>query len=133
VKLDKSQHTISPPEEGKARIYFIQDVAAPILVVNPTTKLAVDGAWVGANRGNSYFSVSVEPGERHLCASSWYSRTSQRVELASLTAEEGKIYYFRTRLIVTRDMEYVALDPANGDEGKYLIAAYPLSLWQPEK
>ena len=27
----------------------------------------IDGAWTGASHGNSYFSVSVDPGVRHVC------------------------------------------------------------------
>ena len=50
-------------------------------------KLAVDGAWVGANHGNSYFSVSVEPGEHHVCVTLQSSLVAQRVELAHFTAE----------------------------------------------
>ena len=60
-ELDKSQHALAAPEPGKARAYFIQDARAF------TTNFGVDGAWVGANNGNSYFSVSIEPGLHHLC------------------------------------------------------------------
>jgi hypothetical protein len=133
VKLDKSQDALTQPEAGRALIYFIQDTITTILVANPTTKLALDGAWVGANHGDSYFSVSVEPGEHHVCASSWYSRASQRVELAHLTAVAGNIYYYRTRLIVTGELEYVELDPIDSDQGKYLIASFPLSVSTPKK
>ncbi len=63
VKLDDSAHTPAPPEPGKARIYFFQDAGSNWTVGYPTVKVALDGAWLGANHGNSYFSASVEPGE----------------------------------------------------------------------
>jgi len=57
VKLDESQHTLTQPEPGKARVYFIQQKALDTFVV--TTGIGLDGAWVGANKNNSYFTVSV--------------------------------------------------------------------------
>lgn len=67
VKLDDSQHTLAQPDPGKARVYFLQDAGTNMTLGYPTVKLAIDGTWVGANHGNSYFSVSVEPGEHHVC------------------------------------------------------------------
>src|SRR5580704_2337468 len=69
VKRDESQHTLVAPEPGKARAYFVRDLG----IVNclgscGTTKIGLDGKWVGVNQRNSYFAVSVEPGEHHVCA-----------------------------------------------------------------
>ena len=33
-----------------------------------TTRLGADGNWLGALKRGTYFSASVDPGERHLCA-----------------------------------------------------------------
>jgi hypothetical protein len=93
----------------------------------------MDGVWVGANHGNSYFSVSVEPGEHHVCATLQSSLVAQRVELAHFTAAVGKIYYYRTRLIMSRSMELLDLDSIDSDQGKYLIASFPLSVSAPKK
>ena len=62
VKLDQSQHILVQPDPGKARIYFVQDIGAVNCLGGCGTKIGLDGAWVGANKQNSYFSVSVEPG-----------------------------------------------------------------------
>src|ERR1035437_9266379 len=85
VKLDDTQHTPSQPEPGKARIYFIHESGAPWQLGYPTSKEGIGGTWGGANHGNSYFSVSVAPGEHHLCATLQSSLVDQRVELAHFT------------------------------------------------
>jgi len=98
VKDDDSQHTIGQPEAGKALVYVIQDVGAVNCIGGCiTTKIALDGAWVGANHHNSYFSFAVEPGERHLCAN-WQShiaRMSRVVGLAHFTAEVVRSITFK--------------------------------------
>jgi hypothetical protein len=124
VKLDKSQHTQAPPEPGKARVYFLQD--------SFVARIGMDGAWVGANRGHSYFSVSVEPGEHHVCAK--VDVVSEHpVEVASFTAEAGKVYYFRARLVSVEGGLYLFLAQADNDEAKYLMDSYSLSVSQPKK
>jgi hypothetical protein len=133
VKLDDSQHTPAQPDPGKAQVYFLQDAGTPITLGYPTVKLAIDGAWVGANHGDSYFSVSVEPGEHHVCVTLQSSLVAQRVELAHFTAEPDKVYYYRTRLILSRGVELLELSSIDGDQGRYLIATFPLSLSIPKK
>ena len=67
VKPDEKDH--SPAQAtGKALVYFIHDSGTSAVIAYPTTKMGVDGAWAGANHSNSYFYVSVEPGEHHVCA-----------------------------------------------------------------
>lgn len=133
VKLDDSQHMLAQPDPGKARVYFIQDAGTPFTFGYPTMKLALDGAWVGANHGNSYFSVPVEPGEHHVCVMLQSSLVLQRVELAHFTAEADKIYYYRTRLVMSRTIELLELDPIDSDQGRYSIATFPLSVSSPKK
>jgi hypothetical protein len=133
VKLDDPHHTLAQPEPGKAQVYFFQDAGTPITLGYPTVKFAIDGAWVGANHGNSYFSVSVEPGEHHVCVTLQSSLVAQRVELAHFTAEADKVYYYRTRLIMSRSVELLELNSIDSDQGKYLSASFPLSLSSPKK
>ncbi len=133
VKLDESQHTLAQPDPGKARVYFFQDAGTSHTLGYPTVKLAMDGAWVGANHGNSYFSVSVEPGEHHVCVTLQSSLVAQRMELAHFTAEAEKIYYYRTRLVMSRTVEMLELDPIDSDQAKYLIASFQLSVSNPKK
>jgi hypothetical protein len=133
VKLDESQHTLMQPDPGKARVYFIQDAGTGSTLGYPTVKVAIDGAWAGANHGNSYFSVSVEPGEHHVCVTLQSSLVQQRVELAHFTAEPGKAYFYRTRLIMSRSVELLELNPIDGDQVQYLIDSFPLSVSSPKK
>ena len=63
VNSDKSRHPISKPEPGKALIYFLQDDSTFESRPRPTTRFGLDGAWIGATQSNSYFYVSVAPGE----------------------------------------------------------------------
>jgi len=127
VKLDDSQHTPAQPDPGKARVYFLQEAGTSFTLGYPTVKVAIDGAWAGANHGNSYFSVSVDPGEHHVCVTLQSSIVAQRVELAHFTAEADKVYYYRTRLVVSRSVELLDLNPVDSDQGKYLIGTFPLS------
>jgi hypothetical protein len=93
----------------------------------------MDGAWVGANHGDSWFAVSVAPGEHHLCATLQSSFVNQRMELAHLQAEAGKVYYYRTRLVMSGTVELLDFDPIDSDQGRYLIASLPLSVSHPKK
>jgi hypothetical protein len=129
----ESQHALPKPDPGTARVYFFHDAGTPNGFAYPTTKIGINGAWVGANHDNTYFSVSVEPGEQHICATLQSSLVDPRVELAHFTAEAGKVYYYRTRLVVSRSVELLEFDPIDSDQAKYLIASFPLSVSNPKK
>ena len=132
VKLDKSGHAPAQAEPGKARVYFIQDIGfvhISYIGKQSETRFSIDGTWAGATLGNSYFSVPVEPGEHHVCANPQVGfRLGRQVELAHFTAEAGKTYYFRKRLITTQEEVYMYLEPLDSDEGEYLIRTLPMSV-----
>ena len=132
VKLG-AQNMLVQPYPGKALVYFIHDAGSWGALGYPTTKLGIDGSWMGANHGDSYFSVFVEPGEHHVCATLQSSIVADRVELAHWKAEAGKVYYYRTRLVLSRSVELLELEPIDSDQGKYLIASFPLSVSTPKK
>ena len=126
VKLDKAQHIILQPDPGRAQVYFIEDMGRGGAGI--TTKIGMDGKWVGANKRNSYFSVSAAPGEHHLCAAIEPSDAWSYVELAHFTAEAGKTYFYRTRIVITRDgIEYFSLLPLDSDAGEYAASVYPIA------
>lgn len=130
AKHDDSQHSLPQLEPGKAQLVVIQDLgvlACPGACI--TTKIGVDGAWVGAVQHNSYFSLSIDPGEHHVCANrqSHFARANQMVALAHFTAESGKVYYLRTRTFGEGDQALMDLDQVDSDEGRYLVSVYPLS------
>lgn len=124
LKLDKSKHALAPPETGKARVYFIQDIGRVSCIGGCVkTKIGMDGTWVGGVQHNSYFSISVEPGEHHMCAT-----TGPMIALVHFTAEAGKVYYFRTRAFGAENQGLFDFDPIDSDQGQHLIASYPLSV-----
>jgi hypothetical protein len=133
VKRDASQHALAQPDPGKAQVYFFQDAGTGYTPGYPTVKVGMDGVWAGANHRNSYFSVSVEPGEHHVCVTLQSSLFPQRVELAHFTAEAERVCYYRTRLILSRSVELLELSLIDSDQAKYLIASFPLSLSNPKK
>jgi hypothetical protein len=133
VTLNESQHTLVTPEPGKALVYFIHDAGTNWTVRYPTVKVALDGNWVGANHGNSYFSVSVDPGEHHMCIALQSTAVGTRMELAHFTAAADTAYYYRTRLLVANGLALLELAPLDTDQVKFLVSSFPLALASPKK
>ncbi len=139
VKTDKRQHSEDLPEAGKALVYVFEEEkqdpgSLPLLAA--TTRIGLDGQWVGANHGKSHLFFSVDPGDHNLCAS-WQSSLktfSKLASAASLTAEPGKVYFFETKVDERSydqpAMKIESIDPA---EGKLLLATTSLSRSHPKK
>ena len=134
VQIDKKQHPTLPPEADKAIIYIFQDAKRDSNarnLGNTTTRVGLDGVWVGANHGKSYFFVQVNPGDHHLCvAQQAMLKTSSKLGSAlTLRAEAGKVYYFRAEVQEKSEagpgVELEAIDSA---EGQSLIANSALSI-----
>jgi hypothetical protein len=135
VKSDPHGQHLPIADPGKALLYFIDTPQVELFSGTPIVKIALDGAWVGANHGDSYFFLSVEPGEHHLCAS-WQSSvpSEQQVALNSLIVEAGKTYYFRTRVTGDYRVGYsLDLAKTNSDEALLLIARSPYSISRAKK
>jgi hypothetical protein len=135
VKTDKDPHPVQP-EAGKALLYFIQDDAAFITRPRPTTRMGVDGAWVGATHSNSYLYVSVNPGVHHLCASWESAEGSGDLEEAAahFTAEAGGMYYFEAINVYSADAsKSVRLNLLDSDEGQLLVDRSSFSASRPKK
>lgn len=143
VKFETGTHTLQQPDPGKALVYVVEEQKFKA-VRDVTARVGLDGVWMGANRGNSYLSFSVEPGEHHLCTD-WISDflpNGRLVSLSPLTAEAGKTYYFRVRTsggtlsLADRPRNAegasIDLDLVNSDEGKLLIASSDLSVSHPK-
>jgi len=95
IQLRKNAPAPAAPEAGKAHVVFIEKSQKPPAIIgcidcNDVTRFGVDGAWVGATKDNSYFSISLEPGVHHLCAV-----RGKEVDAEPLTVEAGKTYYFQ--------------------------------------
>ncbi len=140
IKTNNNAHQLAHPDPGKALVYVVEDQKFKV-VNDVTTRVGVDGAWVGANRGNSYFSFSLEPGEHHLCTD-WISDflpNGRLVSLTSFNAESGAVYYVRARTSASPTSgkagagASIDLDLVNEDEGRLLVASSELSLSQEKK
>lgn len=134
VKLDQTQHSLEQPQRGKALVYFLQDVgsASSPGMGAQVTKVGIDGAWVGANTDDSWFSVNIDPGEHHVCVNA-QSRLFPGVrEFADFIAEAGHVYFFRTRDLMwkTQRLEF---GKTNRDQALYMIEHYLLSNSRPNK
>jgi hypothetical protein len=89
AETDKKTHPEPTPPADKALLFVVR----PTMMGNKIqTKLAVDGTWVGVNRGNNYFFVVVEPGLRYLCSS------AENRSVMKLTVEAGKTYYLQQKI-----------------------------------
>jgi Protein of unknown function (DUF2846) len=107
---DKKTHPTPEPSADKALVY----------VVRPTgwggkvqTKLAVNGKWVGVNRGYNYFFFTLDPGEYAFCS------VAENKSVMALKVEAGKTYYLQQKLtagFMKARNKLVALDEAKGKE-----------------
>lgn len=139
VTTEAGQAAPAPPAEGKAQIVFIENVERyGIYLTDPSTRFGVDGKWVGANKGNSYFVSTVDPGLHHLCVN-WQSgkdSESAKVGMASLSAEANKIYFYQVKILLRQDSQgwvkerTFVLTQLSEDEGKYQVKADKLATWK---
>jgi len=131
VKADASQHPTPTPENGTALVYVVQEDGI-------TGRLGVDGKWVGANRGRTYFFVPIDPGEHHLCATArgiGPALRYPRVALRQLRAEAGMTYYLVPQVVgelvyaIDAKFDLIQVDP---DQGKALVARAKFSTCHPK-
>ena len=138
VSLKKDAPPPAGPADGKAQIVLIGTYPYEgRMGMPPTVRFGVDGTWVGANKADSYFILDVDPGKHNLCvAIQKVQRTMAKnfVDMASFTAEAGKVYYFEAKFgeigaggggILT-----FGLAPLGEDEGKYRVKAWKLATWK---
>jgi hypothetical protein len=130
VKTGSGQPS-AQPDAGKALVYFIEDDSNFRSTPKPTTRMGVDGEWVGATHGSSFFYVSVSPGVHHLCASWQKKVVLGKGEMTSAThfaAEAGGVYYFVVRDVWARDgLTDMSFSPLDSDEGRLLANRFSLS------
>jgi hypothetical protein len=130
-----ADHTVAQPEPGKGQVYVIEVFDKVVGEISrPTLRVGLDGAWMGADKGNSYVVFPVAPGEHHLCVNwqSHWKRLSDESAFFGFTAEAGKVYYFRARIIEEGGARGASnasldLDAVNADEGRYLVSSSAFS------
>lgn len=136
------------PKTNEAQIVFIETIEKEgmglCIGCGVTTRFGVDGSWVGANNGGTYFVYDVPAGEHHLCAN-WQSRLSmfnKNVGVAEVNAEPGKVYYFEAKVVMKRfdagngmtdQTNRLYLKQLSEDEGKYAVKISALSRSKPKK
>lgn len=138
LKSDTSRLT---PANNNAVVYVIQDTSqgfssltAPIL----TTRIGLDGEWVGANRRQSHYGWVVSPGVHHLCVSSqWSGLYSPRsTSLYRLDTQSGTTYYFRVRVPLVYpgpNLFILDLQQVDQDEGEFLLETTKQSVPRPKE
>ena len=117
VRADVAQHPTPPPESGKALIYVAQRDGI-------SSKFGIDGKWVGANKGKTYFFVSIDPGEHHLCAIGHIGAgPGNWVALHHLRAAAGATYCYVPQISGSESWGLkFDLSQVDTDQGKYLVA-----------
>ena len=111
VETDKKQHPTPPAPADKGLVYVIRPTMGGHKV---QTKLAVDGKWIGANRGNNYFFFELEPGDHYCCSQ------AENKSLLLLKVEAGKTYYLQQKIkmgFMKARNKLVMLDEAEGQKG----------------
>jgi len=134
AKLEKDSPAFAGPAAGKAIIVFVETMPGE-QKMQTTTRFGVDGTWVGATKGDSYFTLNVEPGEHNLCASMQSAQQKMKkafTHVATVTAEAGKVYYFESQITIIPlpSLEFSQLSEA---EGKYRIKAWKFATSKPKK
>ena len=107
---DKKSH----PEPQVVSDKAVLVVLRPTMMGNKVqTKFAVDGKWVGINRGDNYFIVTVDPGLRQFCSQ------AENKAKTSLNVEAGKIYFLQQHVrmgFMKAENTLEVLDEAKGRE-----------------
>jgi hypothetical protein len=140
VKTDKNQHVVAQPQSGKALVYVIvEEKSDPhaMQIGDVTTRVGLDGNWVGANHGRSYVSFAAEPGEHRVCTD-WQSslKAFQKLNAAAdLTVEAGRTYYYRMEVTIPWEdhSAQVRLKAVDEAEGLLLVSKSALSRWKVKK
>jgi hypothetical protein len=121
VDLDQSQPPMLNSTSGKAVIYIVQYFPAVQSLIHYTTRIGVDGAWVGANQNRSYISFMVDPGVHHLCISG-QSRANS-IALHRIEAKAGETYYFGVRFswVEAGGAHFLEIVPVDEDQGQFIL------------
>jgi len=103
VKTDKAQHPAPEPEAGQAIVYFLRTGWSADQV-----KVAMDGEWLGTNKGNNYFYINADPGTHYFCA-----KNGIYYRVLALTLAPDKTYFLQSG---NTDFDFLAVTEADGRE-----------------
>ncbi len=139
VKVDKKNHATAHPLPGKAIIYvFSQYItnAGYNTIGHVTTRIGMDGNWIGASHESSYLFFTADPGVHHLCSDVQSIFAPKNLDAATdLNAQAGKTYYYKVVIREVRpDPVHMFITPVgNNAEGLLLISNSALSTSQLKK
>jgi len=136
MKPAKNPQPPPPLSAGQARVYVLQDDDSFQSVTKPTTRVGLDGQWVGATHGDSYVYFPVDPGEHHVCASwqAWGNlKAGDKTLTLTLKTVAGRVYYCRVKDVYRPDHvpPTPKLETLDFDAGHILAETFSLSLFQP--
>ena len=127
---------MSQASPDKALVYIFEDQPSPCGLECVTVRTGLDGTWIGATHGASYFYFSVAPGDHRVC-SQWQSSfkiLSKLGSAATLDAEPGGVYFFQARVREHEDHTWeVILEPIDPARAQFMIASAPFSTATPKK
>jgi hypothetical protein len=137
VKVNVAAHepsSVPAASATSAMLVFVQRLSESCIGCS-VTRVGLDGTWIGANKGASFFSVTTAPGEHHVCAF-WGApgaRTENKVELTELEALAGHVYYFEIEIGPRSTGEFaMRLKPISADMGTFLVSRSKQSVATPK-
>lgn len=121
-----------PP--GMARVYVITYAMGSTFSYTPSTKIGMDGQWIGQSRPCGHLAVDIPPGVHHFCAvmpphgSIPFSillmtnmHGGNQVALNRIDAQAGQTYYLLSR--TSGANIYASLDRVATNEAKMFLDA----------
>jgi hypothetical protein len=139
VTTQKSTAPLPTPDAGKALIVFIQPYDS--LCRGCILRFAMDGQWVGATKKDgSYFTLQVEPGQHHFCAT---DRIPNTIAIRSFEVKGNTTYFLQARVIgagarteeendsqvipTGKRTLYFGMSLLDVEKGRYLIKSYEVA------
>jgi hypothetical protein len=128
IRLQSYAKSLSPIPTGMARLVFVQQIG--ICPHCGVVRVALDGKWIGANKGDSWFAATIPPGEQHICVA-WnapFVKITNRIQLTELNAKPGKTYYLETTAVTGKyQINRLLLATTTQDEADFLISNLKMS------
>ena len=119
TRTDKKSHPTPEAPKDMALVYVVR----PTRMGNKVqTRLGVDGRWVGVNRGNNYFYITLPPGEHHFCS------MAENRNVIAMTLEAGKTYYVQQKVSMGFMKARTKLEVLDEVEGAKALAKTHLSI-----